>query len=42
MSYIVKKALTKGVKGILKDQLIVLKDPKHEGMLTARGGVCRN
>jgi len=36
MSYIVKKTFTKGVKGILKDQLIVLKDPKHEGMLMRR------
>jgi hypothetical protein len=32
MSYTVKKTLAKGVQGILKDQSIVLKDPKHEGM----------
>jgi hypothetical protein len=31
-----KKTLTKGVKGILKDQLVVLKNAKHEGMLLRR------
>lgn len=36
MAYKVKKTLTKGVKGIVKDQLIVLKSPKHKGMLLRR------
>jgi hypothetical protein len=36
MAYKVKKTLTKGVKGILKDQLVVLKNAKHEGMLLRR------
>jgi hypothetical protein len=36
MAYKVKKTLTKGVKGIVKDQLIVLKNPKHKGMLLRR------
>ena len=36
MAYKVKKTLTKGVKGLLKDQLIVLKNAKHEGMLLRR------
>ncbi len=32
----VKKPLTKGVKGTLKDQLVVLKNAKHEGVLLRR------
>ena len=32
----VKKTLTKGVKGTLKDQLVVLKNAKHEGVLLRR------
>lgn len=36
MAYKAKKTLTKGVKGIVKDQLIVLKSPKHKGMLLRR------
>ena len=36
MAYNVEKTLTKGVKGILKDQLVVLKNAKHEGMLLRR------
>jgi hypothetical protein len=36
MAYKVKKTLTKGVKGIVKDHLIVLKNPKHKGMLLRR------
>ncbi len=32
----VKKTLTKGVKGALKDQLVVLKNAKHEGVLLRR------
>ena len=36
MAYKVKKTLTKGVKGLLKDQLIVLKNAKYEGMLLRR------
>ncbi len=36
MAYKVKKTLTKGVKGILKDQLVVLKNAKHEGVLLRR------
>jgi hypothetical protein len=36
MAYKVKKTLTKGVKGILKDQLITLKGAQHEGMLLRR------
>ena len=36
MAYKVKKTLTKGGKGILKDQLIVRKNAKHEGMLLRR------
>jgi hypothetical protein len=36
MAYKVKKTLTKGGKGILKDQLVVLKNAKHEGMLLRR------
>jgi hypothetical protein len=35
-AYKVKKTLSKGVKGIVKDQLIVLKSPKHKGMLLRR------
>ena len=34
--YKVKKPLTKGVQGILKDQRVVLKNAKHEGMLLRR------
>ena len=36
MAYKVKKTLTKGVKGILKGQLVVLKNAKHKGMLLRR------
>jgi len=32
----VKKTLTKGVKGALKDQFVVLKNAKHEGVLLRR------
>jgi hypothetical protein len=36
MAYNVKKTLTKSVQGILKDQLVVLKNAKHGGMLLRR------
>ena len=36
MAYKVKKTLTKGVKSLLKGQLIVLKSPRHEGMRLRR------
>ena len=36
MAYKVKKTLTKGAKGLLKEQLIVLQSPKHEGMWLRR------
>jgi hypothetical protein len=36
MAYKVKKPLTRGVKGILKDQLVSLKNARHEGMLLRR------
>ena len=32
----VKKTLTKGVKDIVQDHLIVLKNPKHKGLLLRR------